>query len=73
MEHDNRDELCPTCLEAGWFDRPSRMPGAIVEPLFMSEPAEASIATSRAGQDALSSALARAIQEYLSVRALSQD
>lgn len=48
----------------GWIDRPSRMPGALVEPLFISDPAEASLATSGAGQNALSGALVRAIEEY---------
>lgn len=50
----------------GWLLRPSRMPGALAEPLFISNPDEASMATSRVGQQALAGALARAINTYFS-------
>src|SRR5579884_2831066 len=45
--------------------RPSRMPGALVEPLFLSDPAEASAATEPAMQDLIASALAKAVEDYM--------
>jgi peptidoglycan/xylan/chitin deacetylase (PgdA/CDA1 family)/N-acetylmuramoyl-L-alanine amidase len=46
------------------FRDPTRMPGVIVEPLFISDPAEASIAVSRRGQATISAALATAVEAY---------
>lgn len=48
----------------GWFDRPSLMPGALCEPLFLTDPGEAAIVETTAGQQALATAFANAIQEY---------
>ncbi|HLJ66834.1 MAG TPA: N-acetylmuramoyl-L-alanine amidase, partial [Chloroflexota bacterium] len=47
-----------------WFNRASRMPGVVVEPVFISNDAEVAIATSRQGQQIMAMALARAISEY---------
>jgi N-acetylmuramoyl-L-alanine amidase len=48
----------------GWVEHPSRMPGALVEPLFISDPLEASIAASRHGQEAIARGLATALERY---------
>lgn len=48
----------------GYFSAPSRMPGALIEPLFISDPAEASIADSRAGQRAIARGLLTAVEQY---------
>jgi N-acetylmuramoyl-L-alanine amidase len=48
--------------------RPSEMPGALSEPLFLSNPAEASAAVDPAVQDLIASAYARAIDQFLSNR-----
>ncbi len=47
-----------------WFRYPSQMPAAIVEPLFLSNPLEARIATSQAGQLALARGLVKAVGAY---------
>ncbi len=57
-------ELGPA--KRGWLDHPSLMPGALLEPLFLTDPAEASVARSHVGQEALSGAVARAVREYFS-------
>jgi N-acetylmuramoyl-L-alanine amidase len=50
---------------AHYFDTPSAMPGALVEPLYLSDPFEGSIAASAAGQHIIAQAIARAIERYL--------
>jgi N-acetylmuramoyl-L-alanine amidase len=55
-------ELGPA--EPGWFDHPTEMPGALTEPLFLTNPSEAPIAASPSGQRRLAEALVRAIEEY---------
>jgi N-acetylmuramoyl-L-alanine amidase len=42
------------------------MPGALVEPLFITDPFEGSIAVSNGGQRVIASGLARAIEQYFS-------
>jgi N-acetylmuramoyl-L-alanine amidase len=49
---------------AGYFSTPSQMPGALIEPLFITDPAEGSIAASGAGQTAIARGLATAIEQY---------
>jgi N-acetylmuramoyl-L-alanine amidase len=49
----------------GYNDHPSRMPGALIEPLFISNPTEGRIATSSAGQHALASGIVAAVREFL--------
>ena len=48
----------------GYVSTPSSMPGALVEPLFITDPFEGSIAASRHGQEVIAGGLARAIEEY---------
>jgi len=48
----------------GWFTTPSTMPGALIEPLFITDPFEASIAESASGQQAIAGGLAQAIEQY---------
>jgi N-acetylmuramoyl-L-alanine amidase len=49
----------------GYFDTPSEMPGALIEPLYLTDPFEGSIADSAAGQQTIAEGLARAIEQYL--------
>ena len=51
---------------AGWVDEPSRMPGALVEPLFLTHPQEARFADDPAGQERIAAALEVGLQKYFS-------
>jgi N-acetylmuramoyl-L-alanine amidase len=51
--------------QAGYFSGPSQMPGTIVEPLFITDPVEGSLAASGDGQQVMAGALAEAIEQYL--------
>jgi N-acetylmuramoyl-L-alanine amidase len=57
-------ELGPTAT--GWVDNPSQMPGALVEPLFLTNAAEASLAGSSSGQQRVAAALRSGLERYLS-------
>ena len=50
--------------KAGYFSTPSQMPGALIEPLFITDPFEGSIAASTHGQQLIATALAQAITQY---------
>jgi N-acetylmuramoyl-L-alanine amidase len=50
--------------EAGYFSTPSEMPGALIEPLYLTDPFEASIAASAAGQQVIAGAIAKAVGQY---------
>jgi N-acetylmuramoyl-L-alanine amidase len=50
--------------ETGYFDTPSQMPGALIEPLFITDPFEASIAASEEGHQTIADAIALAVQQY---------
>ena len=50
--------------KAGYFTTPSQMPGALIEPLFVTDPFEGSIAASAHGQELIAAALADAINQY---------
>lgn len=50
--------------KAGYFSTPSEMPGALIEPLFITNPAEASLADSAAGQRSIARGLATAVAQY---------
>jgi peptidoglycan/xylan/chitin deacetylase (PgdA/CDA1 family) len=52
----------------GWVTTPSRMPGALIEPLFITDSFEGSIAASRRGQKVIAQALARAVGQYFASR-----
>lgn len=49
---------------AGWFNTPSIMPGALIEPLFVTDPFEASIAEGSSGQHVIAGGMARAVEQY---------
>lgn len=48
----------------GWVATPSRMPGALIEPLFITNPVEGSIAASRHGEQVIAHGLANAVEQY---------
>ena len=52
--------------KAGYFSAPSRMPGALIEPLFLTDPFEASIAVSARGQHVIAAGIAAAVGQYFS-------
>ena len=49
---------------AGYFTTPSTMPGALIEPLFITDPFEATIASSSQGQMVIARGIDLAIQQY---------
>jgi N-acetylmuramoyl-L-alanine amidase len=51
---------------AGYVDSPSQMPGALVEPLFLTNAAEAKTATGASGQQRIAAALEVGLQKYFS-------
>lgn len=51
----------------GFFSSPSEMPGALIEPLFVTDPFEASIAASPVGQEVIAAGLAHALEQYFAV------
>jgi N-acetylmuramoyl-L-alanine amidase len=50
--------------QAGFFDTPSQMPGALIEPLFLTDPFEGSIADSATGQQTIATGVAAAVEQY---------
>jgi N-acetylmuramoyl-L-alanine amidase len=48
----------------GFFSTPSEMPGAVIEPLFLTDPFEGSIADSSADQQVVAKGIAKAIAQY---------
>jgi N-acetylmuramoyl-L-alanine amidase len=50
--------------DPGWFNTPSQMPGALIEPLFITDPFEGSIAASSEGQHTIAAGLANAVEQY---------
>jgi N-acetylmuramoyl-L-alanine amidase len=50
--------------EAGYFATPSEMPGVLIEPLYLTDPFEASIAVSARGQQVIALAIAEAVGQY---------
>ncbi|HMC04309.1 MAG TPA: N-acetylmuramoyl-L-alanine amidase [Actinomycetota bacterium] len=49
----------------GYLATPSEMPGTVVEPLFITNPFEASIAAGPAGQQAIAAGIAQAVDTFL--------
>jgi N-acetylmuramoyl-L-alanine amidase len=49
----------------GYFATPSQMPGALIEPLFITDPFEGSIADSVIGQQAIATGLDEAVEQYI--------
>jgi len=60
-------ELGP--LSQGWVDNPSQMPGALVEPLFVTNPAEALIASDPSGQQKIAEALQLGVLKFITAPA----
>ncbi len=50
--------------DPGWFTTPSQMPGALIEPLFITDPFEGTLAASPSGQEVIAGGLAQAIEQY---------
>jgi N-acetylmuramoyl-L-alanine amidase len=50
--------------DPGYAATPSGMPGALIEPLFITDPSEGSIADSASGQEVIAGGLALAIEHY---------
>ena len=50
--------------DPGFSTTPSAMPGALIEPLFLTDPDEGSLAASASGQAVIAGGLARAIAQY---------
>jgi N-acetylmuramoyl-L-alanine amidase len=50
---------------AGYFSTPSQMPGAVIEPLYLTDPFEGSIADTVHGQMVMARGMARAIEQFL--------
>jgi hypothetical protein len=48
----------------GYFSTPSQMPGAVIEPLFLTDPFEGSIAASGKGQEVVAKGIALAVGQY---------
>jgi N-acetylmuramoyl-L-alanine amidase len=49
----------------GYLDTPTEMPGALIEPLFVTDPFEADIADSSLGQHVIAAGIASAVEEFL--------
>jgi N-acetylmuramoyl-L-alanine amidase len=60
--YDHLIELGPP--SPGYVDSPSQMPGALVEPLFLTNAAEAKVASSASGQQRVAAALEAGLQKY---------
>lgn len=50
--------------ESGYFNTPSTMPGAVIEPLFITDPFEGTIASEAVGQQAIAAGIAQAVEQY---------
>ncbi|HWE70158.1 MAG TPA: N-acetylmuramoyl-L-alanine amidase [Acidimicrobiales bacterium] len=50
---------------SGFFSNPSRMPGAVIEPLYLTDPFEGSIAAGPSGQAVIAQGMTTAIEHYL--------
>jgi N-acetylmuramoyl-L-alanine amidase len=48
----------------GYFSTPSEMPGAVIEPLFLTDPFEGSIAVSSSDQEVIARGIAKAVEQY---------
>ena len=56
---------------AGYFSTPSGMPGAVIEPLYITDPFEASIADSVRGQMVIAQGLASAVKQFFNLSSTS--
>jgi N-acetylmuramoyl-L-alanine amidase len=55
--------------DPGYVDAPSEMPGALIEPLYVTDPFEASLAASAFGQRVIARGLATAVEGYFGAAA----
>jgi N-acetylmuramoyl-L-alanine amidase len=51
--------------DPGFFATPSTMPGALIEPLFVTDPFEGTLAATPSDQEVIATGVARAIEQYL--------
>jgi hypothetical protein len=51
--------------QAGYFSTPSEMPGAVIEPLYLTDPFEGSIADTAHGQMVIARGIASAVETFL--------
>jgi N-acetylmuramoyl-L-alanine amidase len=54
--------------DSGFFTTPSQMPGALIEPLFITDPFEGSIADSAQDQEVIAGGIAQAVKQYFGAR-----
>ena len=52
----------------GFFATPSEMPGAVIEPLFATDPFEATIADSSIGQQVIAGGILKTVEEFFGRR-----
>jgi N-acetylmuramoyl-L-alanine amidase len=57
----------------GFFTTPSQMPGAVIEPLYLTDPYEGSIADGSLGQRVIAQGIASAVEQYLTPRSSASD
>ena len=50
---------------SGYFTTPSQMPGVVVEPLYITDPFEGTIAAGSSGQSVIARGIASAVEQYL--------
>ncbi len=50
---------------SGYFSTPSQMPGVVIEPLYITDPFEGTIAASSSGQSVIARGIATAVEQYL--------
>jgi hypothetical protein len=62
MAYDHLMLLGPA--KPGYFTTPSQMPGALIEPLYVSDPFEAAVAASARGQHLIAAGIAGAVEQY---------
>lgn len=55
-------------MSPGYFSTPSQMPGAVIEPFFLTDPFEGSLAASPSGQQAVAKGIAMAVEKYFAAK-----
>ncbi len=50
---------------AGYFSSPSTMPGAVIEPLYLTDPFEGSLAASPTNQEVIAQGIAQGVEQFL--------
>ena len=50
---------------SGYFTTPTQMPGVVIEPLYITDPFEGTIAASSSGQSVIAGGIATAVEQYL--------